>query len=67
MATTKVGTKTVTTRARKVGTKWKGQYQFGTYWFDAKRGTRTLHYGSPEAARLAAAKACPKRSMPGTW
>lgn len=65
MAYTKTGNQTVVTRAKKVGTKWKGQYRFGSYWFDATRGGRVLHFGSQEAARAAAAKCAPSRSMPG--
>lgn len=41
-------------RARKVGMKWRGQYNFGGAWFPVKRSFRVVTFGTAEAARAAA-------------
>jgi hypothetical protein len=47
-------------RAKKVGAKWRGEYNFGGYWFPVKRSFRVVTFGSAKAAREAAETQRPK-------
>ena len=52
----------VTSRARKRGSRWEGQFRFGGYWFPVKRSSRIVTYSSAIAARAAAIAAHPARA-----
>lgn len=51
-------------RAKKVGSKWRGEYNFGGCWFPVKRSFRVVTFKTSKAAREAAEAQRPKGFRP---